>query len=87
MLKATPGAHLHQEMGAPGAAAINIGSLTHTAAVNPLSRDMPVCAFGAFTQDLHALSDWGADCGAISVAMTSTGPCGTRAFECPEARA
>ena len=36
-----------------GAAAIDIGSKMHVAAVNPTCTDVPVRAFGTFTQDLH----------------------------------
>ncbi|WP_244274713.1 hypothetical protein [Labrenzia sp. OB1] len=39
----------------PNAAAIDIGSTMHEAAVNPDTDIMPVRAFGTFTQDLHAL--------------------------------
>jgi transposase InsO family protein len=35
------------------AAAIDIGSKMHMAAVNPASTDVPVRSFGTFTQDLH----------------------------------
>jgi transposase len=34
-----------------GAAAIDIGSKMHMAAVNPASTDVPVRTFGTFTQD------------------------------------
>ena len=37
----------------PGAAAIDIGSTMHMAAVNPRADDNPVRAFGTFTGDLH----------------------------------
>jgi len=56
-----------------GAAAIDIGSKMHMAAVNPASTDMPVRSFGTFTQDLHDLADWFGACGVTSVAMESTG--------------
>lgn len=36
-----------------GAAAIDIGSKLHMAAVNPACTDIPVREFGTFTQDLH----------------------------------
>jgi len=55
------------------AAAIDIGSKMHTAAVNPVCADVPVRSFGTFTQDLHDLADWFTACGVISVAMESTG--------------
>ena len=45
-----------------GAAAIDIGSKMHVAAVNPTCTDVPVRAFGTFTQDLGVhpsqLRDW-----------------------------
>src|SRR4051812_8961085 len=56
-----------------GAAAIDIGSKMHMAAVNPACTDTPVRAFGTFTQDLHELADWFKACGVTSVAMESTG--------------
>jgi hypothetical protein len=52
-----------------GAAAIDIGSKMHVAAVNPTCTDVPVRAFGTFTQDLHDLADWFKACGVTSVAM------------------
>ena len=39
-----------------GAAAIDIGSKMHVAAVNPTCTDVPVRAFGTFTQDLHDMA-------------------------------
>lgn len=39
------------------AAAIEIGSKMHMAAVNPACTDVPVRPFGTFTQDLHELAD------------------------------
>jgi transposase len=56
-----------------GAAAIDIGSKMHMAAVNPACTDMPVRTFGTFTQNLHDLADWFKACGVTSVAMESTG--------------
>ena len=56
-----------------GAAAIDIGSRMHMAAVNPASTDVPVRSFGTFTQDLHDLADWFKACGVTSIAMESTG--------------
>src|SRR3979411_3537970 len=56
-----------------GAAAIDIGSKMHMAAVNPACTDVPVRTFGTFTQDLHDLADWFKACGVTSVAMESTG--------------
>ena len=57
----------------PGAAAIDIGSTMHMAAVNPRADDNPVRAFGTFTGDLHELARWFKACRVTSVAMESTG--------------
>ncbi|MDF0522687.1 transposase [Bradyrhizobium yuanmingense] len=56
-----------------GAAAIDIGSKMHMAAVNPTCTDTPVRTFGTFTEDLHHLADWFKASGVTSVAMESTG--------------
>ena len=56
-----------------GAAAVDIGSREHMAAVNPDVTDTPVRAFGTFTHDLHDLADWFKSHGVTSVAMESTG--------------
>ena len=56
-----------------GAAAIDIGSKMHMAAVNSACADVPVRSFGTFTQDLQYLADWFKACGVTSVAMESTG--------------
>jgi len=64
-----------------GAAAIDIGSKMHMAAVNPTCTDVPVRAFGTFTQDLHDLADWFKACCVTSVAMESTGVYWIPAFE------
>jgi transposase len=56
-----------------GAAAIDIGSKMHVAAVDPACTDTPVRAFGTFTQDLHHLADWFKACAVTKVAMESTG--------------
>ena len=58
MMKTTTGGHPDLKLVNPGAAAIDIGSTVHLAAVNPDSDDMPVRAFGTFTQDLHNLAEW-----------------------------
>ena len=68
------------------AAAIDIGSKMHMAAVNPDLSDMPVRAFGTFTQDLHDLADWFKSCGVTSVAMESTGVYWIPAYELLEQR-
>ncbi|MBK9962029.1 MAG: hypothetical protein IPP06_12100 [Saprospiraceae bacterium] len=39
----------------PNAAGIDISSKEHYVAVNPESTEKPIRAFGAFTEDLHAL--------------------------------
>ncbi|MCP1929338.1 hypothetical protein M2212_000187 [Bradyrhizobium elkanii] len=54
------------------AAAVDIGSKMHMAAVNPACTDVPVRSFGTFTRDLHELADWFKTCGVTSVAMEST---------------
>jgi len=41
-----------------GAAAIDIRSKMHMAAVDPTCTDVPVRALGTLTQDLHDLVDW-----------------------------
>ena len=72
-MKTTSGDQPALKMVNPGAAAIDIGSTMHMAAVNPDSDDMPVRAFGTFTQNLHDLAEWFHSCGVTSVAMESTG--------------
>src|SRR6202142_4129588 len=69
-----------------GAAAIDIGSKMHMAAVNPTCTDVPVRAFGTFTKDLHDLADWFKACGVTSVAMESTGVYWIPAYEILEQR-
>jgi transposase len=69
-----------------GAAAIDIGSRVHMAAVDPACTDTPVRAFGTFTQDLHDLADWFKGCGVTSVAMESTGVYWIPAYEILEQR-
>lgn len=86
MPKPTTGDHPDLKMVNPNAAAIDIGATMHMAAVNPSACDLPVRAFGTFTQDLHALADWFLDCGVTSVAMESTGVYWIPAFEILEAR-
>ena len=65
----------------PGAAAIDIGSRMHMAAVNPDHTDVAIRAFGTFTHDLHDLARWFAACGVTSVAMESTGVYWIPAYE------
>lgn len=81
MMKTTSGDQQALKMVNPGAAAIDIGSTMHMAAVNPDSDDMPVRAFGTFTQNLHDLAEWFHSCGVTSVAMESTGVYWIPAFE------
>ncbi|UWQ75829.1 amidase family protein [Leisingera sp. M658] len=73
MTKPKTGDHPDLKMVNPNAAAIDIGSTMHMAAVNPNTGTMPVRAFGTFTQDLHDLASWFQSCGVTSVAMESTG--------------
>lgn len=86
MTKSVTGGHPDLKMVNPAAAAIDIGSTMHMAAVNPDVCDTPVRAFGTFTQDLHDLADWFDACGVTSVAMESTGVYWIPAFEVLEAR-
>lgn len=81
MMKKTTGGHPDLKLVNPGAAAIDIGSTVHLAAVNPDSDDIPVRAFGTFTQDLHNLAEWFRSCGVTGVAMESTGVYWIPAFE------
>ncbi|GGC24186.1 hypothetical protein GCM10011363_45860 [Marivita lacus] len=81
MTKTATGGHPELKMVNPTAAAIDIGSTMHMAAVNPDACDTPVRAFGTFTQDLHDLADWFKSCGVTSVAMESTGVYWIPAFE------
>lgn len=86
MTKIATGGHPDLKMVNPAAAAIDIGSTMHMAAVNPDVCDTPVRAFGTFTQDLHDIADWFNACGVTSVAMESTGVYWIPAFEVLEAR-
>lgn len=81
MTKLTTGDHPDLKMVNPGAAAVDIGSTMHMAAVNPDSCGVPVRAFGTFTQNLHDLAEWFRSCGVTSVAMESTGVYWIPAFE------
>jgi transposase len=69
------------EMVNVGAAAVDIGSREHMAAVNPDVTDTPVKAFGTFTHDLHDLAAWFKSHGVTSVAMESTGVYWIPAYE------
>ena len=86
MTKSAIGGHPDLKMVNPAAAVINIGSSMHMAAVNPDTCDMPVRAFGTFTQDLQDLADWFDACGVTIVPMGSTGVYWIPAFEVQEAR-
>ena len=57
----------------PDAAAIDIGSRMHVAAVPPDRDTEPVRAFGTCTGDLQRLADWFERCGVRTVAMESIG--------------
>ena len=81
MTKRKTGNHPDLKMVNPNAAAIDVGSTMHMAAVNPDTDTMPVRAFGTFTQDLHDLAAWFRSCGVTSVAMESTGVYWIPAFE------
>lgn len=56
----------------PNAAAIDIGSTMHMAAVGADRASDPVRNFGTFTADLHRLADWFAECGVTTIVMEST---------------
>lgn len=57
----------------PDAAGIDISSKEHFVAVNPERFDNPIRSFGAFTEDLHAISAWLKECKVHTVAMEATG--------------
>lgn len=69
----------------PGAAAIDIGSTMHMAAVSPDADENPVRAFGTFTGDQHDMARWFKACRVTSVAMESTGVYWIPAYEVLEA--
>lgn len=85
MAKRKTGDHPDLKLVNPNAAAIDIGSTMHMAAVNPDVHASPVQAFGTFTQHLHDLADWFQSCGVTTVAMESTGVYWVPAFEILEA--
>ena len=70
----------------PHAAAIDIGSRMHVAAVPPDRDTEPVRAFGTYTGDLQQLADWFERCGVRTVAMESTGVYWIPAYEMLEQR-
>ena len=57
----------------PNAAGIDISSKEHFVAVNPSVDDHPIRAFGCFTEDLHSIAQWLAECKVDTVAMEATG--------------
>lgn len=57
----------------PNAAGIDISSREHFVAVNPAACENPIRSFGAFTEDLHAIAHWLAECKVETVAMEATG--------------
>lgn len=65
----------------PMAAAIDIGSTMHMAAVNPQADTPSVRSFGTFTGDLHEMARWFKASGVTSVAMESTGVYWIPAYE------
>ena len=79
------GGHPDMKIVNSNAGAIDTGSTMHMVALNPDACDMPVRAFGTFTQDIHALAAWFISCGVTSVAMESTGVYWIPAFEILEA--
>ena len=70
----------------PAAAAIDIGATMHVAAVGPDRDQGPVRTFQTFTEDLHRLADWFAQCGIKSVVMESAGVYWISAYEILEQR-
>ncbi len=81
MTRTKTSGHSDMKLVNPGAAAVDIGSTMHMAAVSPDICDAPVRAFGTFTQDLHDLALWFRACVVTSVAMESTGVYWIPAFE------
>lgn len=65
----------------PRAAAIDIGSMMHMAAINPQADTPSVRSFGTFTGDLHDMARWFKASGVTSVAMESTGVYWIPAYE------
>ena len=57
----------------PDAAGIDCGQNSHFVAVPPDRDSQPVREFRTFTDQLHRLADWLAQCGVKTVAMESTG--------------
>lgn len=70
----------------PDSAGIDIGATELFVAVPPDRADESVRSFGAFTEDLHALADWLAQCRIKSVVMESTGVYWIPVFQILETR-
>jgi transposase len=70
----------------PNAAAIDVGSTMHMAAVRADRTPEPVRSFGTFTIDLHRLVDWFTECGVETVVMESTSVYWIPIFELLDAR-
>src|SRR5580704_11319881 len=70
----------------PAAAAIDVGAAVHVAAVGPDRDKEPVRTFRTFTDDLHRLADWFAQCGIRTIVMESTGVYWIPVFEILEQR-
>jgi transposase len=70
----------------PDSAGIDIGATELLVAVPPDRAEESVRAFGTFTEDLHALADWLAQCGIKTVAMESTGVYWIPVFQILETR-
>jgi len=70
----------------PAAAAIDVGAAIHVAAVGPDRDKEPVRTFQTFTDDLHRLADWFAQCGIRTIVMESTGVYWIPVFEILEQR-
>ena len=70
----------------PHAAAIDIGSRMHAAAVPPDRDSEPVRALGTCTGDLQQLADWFERCGVRTIAMEYTGVYRIAAYEMLEQR-
>jgi hypothetical protein len=66
----------------PNAAAIDIGATMHVAAVSADRSTPPVRTFGAFTNDLHRLADWFAECGARPSSWSRPAFIGFRFLSC-----
>lgn len=57
----------------PDSAGIDISSKEHFVAVDPSKSGTPIRSFGAFTEDLFAISNWLKEVGVTTVAMEATG--------------